>query len=74
MSDSDFEPSGNAEWGIATKGVRAGTHRTEEGEHSSAIYMTSSFVFDSAEACAARFAGDELDATLSYDAPASASR
>ena len=59
MSDSDFEPSGNAEWGIATKGVRAGTHRTEEGEHSSAIYMTSSFVFDSAEACAARFAGDE---------------
>ncbi|MGN8157281.1 O-succinylhomoserine sulfhydrylase [Salinisphaera sp. SWV1] len=47
------------EWGTATRGVRAGTHRSPEGEHSSAIYMTSSFVFDSAEACAARFAGDE---------------
>ncbi len=51
----DYDP----EWGTATRGVRAGTHRSPEGEHSSAIYMTSSFVFDSAEACAARFAGDE---------------
>ncbi|RJS95034.1 O-succinylhomoserine sulfhydrylase [Salinisphaera sp. Q1T1-3] len=53
--DIDYDP----DWGTATRGVRAGTHRTAEGEHSNAIYMTSSFVFDSAEACAARFAGDE---------------
>lgn len=52
---NDFDES----WGTATRGVRAGTHRTPESEHSSAIYMTSSFVFDSAEAAAARFAGDE---------------
>jgi len=54
MTD-DFDDS----WGTATRGVRAGTHRTPEGEHSSAIYMTSSFVFDSADAAAARFAGEE---------------
>ena len=53
MSD-DFDP----DWGTATRGVRAGTHRTPEGEHSGAIYMTSSFVFESADEAAARFAGD----------------
>lgn len=51
----DYDP----EWGTATRGVRAGTHRSPEGEHSSAIYMTSSFMFESAEACAARFAGED---------------
>lgn len=53
MTD-DFDDS----WGAATRGVRAATHRTPEGEHSSAIYMTSSYVFDSAEDAAARFAGE----------------
>ncbi|ROO27398.1 O-succinylhomoserine sulfhydrylase [Salinisphaera orenii MK-B5] len=53
MSD-DFDP----DWGTATRGVRAGTHRTPEGEHSGAIYMTSSFVFESADEAAARFAGE----------------
>lgn len=52
---TDYDP----DWGLATRGVRAGTHRSPEGEHSSAIYMTSSFMFDSAEACAARFAGED---------------
>ncbi|WP_423823946.1 O-succinylhomoserine sulfhydrylase [Salinisphaera sp. SPP-AMP-43] len=51
----DYDP----EWGTATRGVRAGTLRSPEGEHSSAIHMTSSFVFESAEACAARFAGED---------------
>jgi len=54
MTD-DFDDS----WGSATRGVRAGTHRTQEAEHSSAIYMTSSFMFDSADAAAARFAGED---------------
>lgn len=44
---------------LDTLAVRAGQHRTPEGEHSEAIFTTSSFVFDSAAQAAARFAGDE---------------
>jgi O-succinylhomoserine sulfhydrylase len=47
------------EWGFATKAVRAGCVRTDEGEHSEAIFPTSSFVFSSAAEAAARFSGDE---------------
>ncbi|HUQ74094.1 MAG TPA: O-succinylhomoserine sulfhydrylase [Burkholderiales bacterium] len=43
----------------ATLGVRAGQRRTEFHEHSEALFLTSSFVFDSAEQAAARFSGDE---------------
>jgi len=46
-------------WGFATESVRAGQVRTHEGEHSEAIFPTSSFVFNSAAEAAARFAGDE---------------
>ncbi len=42
-----------------TLAIRAGMHRTEEGEHSEAIFPTSSFVFDSAAHAAARFSGEE---------------
>ncbi len=48
----------NPAWGTATRGVRAGEHRSPEGEHSMAIYATSSYVFDSADDAAARFAGE----------------
>jgi O-succinylhomoserine sulfhydrylase len=44
---------------FATRAVRAGQARTHEGEHSEAMFLTSSYVFDSAEHAAARFAGDE---------------
>ena len=47
------------EWSLATRAVRAGQDRTHEGEHSEAIFPTSSFVFDSAAEAAARFSGDE---------------
>ncbi|MCE5359975.1 O-succinylhomoserine sulfhydrylase [Candidatus Igneacidithiobacillus taiwanensis] len=40
-----------------TLAIRAGNHRTAEGEHSEPIFPTSSFVFDSAEEAADRFAG-----------------
>ena len=40
----------------ATLGVRAGQRRTEFHEHSEALFLTSSFTFDSAEQQAARFA------------------
>jgi len=48
------------EYNFATIAVRAGHQRTNEGEHSEAIFPTSSYVFDSAEQAAARFSGDEL--------------
>ncbi|HXU43068.1 MAG TPA: O-succinylhomoserine sulfhydrylase [Burkholderiales bacterium] len=44
---------------LSTKGVRAGTLRSEFQEHSEALYLTSSFVFDNAEQAATRFAGTE---------------
>lgn len=47
------------EFGLATQAVRAGQSRSAEGEHSEAIYATSSFVFASAAEAAARFGGDE---------------
>jgi len=47
------------EWGLATKAVRVGHHRTAEGEHSEPIFTTSSFVFRSAAEAAARFSGDQ---------------
>ncbi len=40
-----------------TLAVRAGQRRTNEGEHSEAIFTTSSFAFASAEEAAARFSG-----------------
>ncbi|MDX8379635.1 MAG: O-succinylhomoserine sulfhydrylase [Gallionella sp.] len=42
-----------------TRAVRAGTVRSQFGEHSEAIFLTSSFVFDSAAQAAARFIGEE---------------
>jgi len=45
--------------GFATRAVRAGHERTHENEHSEAMFLTSSYVFDSAEQAAARFGGDE---------------
>lgn len=47
------------EYGFATRGVRAGQRRTEQGEQSEPIFTTSSFVFGSAEQAAARFTGAE---------------
>src|SRR6266513_1193870 len=44
---------------LATLGVRAGQARTEVNEHAEALFLTSSFVFESAEQAAARFTGTE---------------
>lgn len=40
-----------------TLALRAGIHRSQFGEHSEAMYLTSSFVFDNAAQAAARFTG-----------------
>ena len=45
---------------IATKLVRGGQHRSENRETSEALFMTSGFVYDSAEQAAAAFR-DEID-------------
>ncbi|MCH8551361.1 MAG: O-succinylhomoserine sulfhydrylase [Natronospirillum sp.] len=45
--------------GQATAAIRAGVPRSPQGEHSEALYLTSSFVFDSAAQAAARFSGEE---------------
>ncbi len=42
-----------------TLAVRAGTQRSQFGEHAEALYLTSSFVFQSAAQAAARFSGAE---------------
>jgi len=53
-----------------TKAVRAGQKRTAEGEHSEALFLTSSYVFDSAEQAANRFAGiDEGNQYSRYTNP-----
>src|SRR3954463_9102159 len=43
----------------ATLGVRAGQVRSQFNEHSEAMYLTSSFVFDNAAQAAARFSNAE---------------
>lgn len=52
------DPAVTARWRPATQAVRAGTMRSEHGETSEALYLTSGFAYDSAEEVAARFAGE----------------
>lgn len=47
------------QWGFDTRAVRAGQHRTNEGENSEPIFLTSSYVFKSAAEAAARFSGEK---------------
>ena len=47
------------EFGFNTRAVRAGQVRSDEGEHSEAIFPTSSFVFKNAAQAAARFTQHE---------------
>jgi O-succinylhomoserine sulfhydrylase len=47
------------EFEFETRAVRAGQRRSAEGEHSEAIFPTSSYVFGSAAEAAARFSGDQ---------------
>lgn len=56
MSNQSDDPLADAR--PDTLAIRAGIHRTAEGEHSEPIFTTSSYVFDSAADAAARFAGD----------------
>ena len=57
--DKRLEPSLPADAGFATKAIRSGTHRSEFGEHSEALFLTSSFVFEDAQQAADRFQNRE---------------
>jgi len=47
------------DYDIDTLAVRAGIARSQFNEHSEALYLTSSFVFENAAQAAARFQGNE---------------
>jgi O-succinylhomoserine sulfhydrylase len=49
----------NDPWKFDTQAIRAGSLKSEFGENSEAIFLTSSYVFDSSAQAAARFAGTE---------------
>jgi O-succinylhomoserine sulfhydrylase len=52
-------------WRPATQAVRGGTARSEHGETSEALYLTSGYTYDDAETVAARFAGEAQGMTYS---------
>jgi O-succinylhomoserine sulfhydrylase len=59
MSDrAAHAPGEDDDYGFDTRAVRAGFERTAFGEHTEPMFLTSSFVHDSAAHAAAKFAGE----------------
>ncbi|MGZ3172339.1 MAG: trans-sulfuration enzyme family protein [Croceibacterium sp.] len=54
-----------SKWRPATRAVRAGTWRSEQGETSEALFLTSGYAYDSAEIAEARFRGEDPGMTYS---------
>ncbi|WP_260921956.1 trans-sulfuration enzyme family protein [Novosphingobium sp. 9] len=54
-----------ANWRPATRAIRGGTWRSEMGETSEALFLTSGFTYDDAATVAARFAGEADGMTYS---------
>lgn len=52
-------------WRTATRAVRGGTWRSEHGETSEALFLTSGYTYDQAGDAAARFAGEQDGMTYS---------
>jgi O-succinylhomoserine sulfhydrylase len=52
-------------WRPATQAIRGGTWRSEHGETSEALFLSSGFTYDDAETVAARFAGEAEGMTYS---------
>ena len=52
-------------WRPATQAVRGGTWRSEQGETSEALFLTSGYAYDDAETAAARFRGEDAGMTYS---------
>ncbi len=52
-------------WRPQTRAVRSGTWRSEQGETSEALFLTSGYAYDDAETAAARFRGEDAGMTYS---------
>ncbi len=55
---SGTDRSISAKWRPATRAVRTGTLRSDHGETSEALYLTSGYTYDDAQTVADRFAGE----------------
>jgi O-succinylhomoserine sulfhydrylase len=62
---SGLDRSVTSKWRPATQAVRGGTWRSEHGETSEALFLSSGYTYDDAETVAARFAGDAEGMTYS---------
>ena len=63
--NTGLDRSITAKWRPATQAVRGGTWRSEHGETSEALFLSSGFTYDDAETVAARFAGEAEGMTYS---------
>lgn len=54
-----------SQWRPQTRAVRAGTWRSEQGETSEALFLTSGYAYDDAGTAAARFRGEDPGMTYS---------
>ncbi|MBL0925551.1 MAG: aminotransferase class I/II-fold pyridoxal phosphate-dependent enzyme [Sphingomonadaceae bacterium] len=54
-----------SKWRPATQAIRGGTWRSEHGETSEALFLSSGFTYDDAQTVAARFAGEAEGMTYS---------
>jgi len=59
LAAHSFSPADPATLHAETLLVHGGTTRSHHGETSEALYLTQGFVYDSAEACEARFKGED---------------
>ena len=62
---SGQDPAITSRWRPATRAIRGGTARSEFGETSEALFLTSGFAYDCAEDAAARFNGEQDGMTYS---------
>ncbi|MDJ0978117.1 MAG: aminotransferase class I/II-fold pyridoxal phosphate-dependent enzyme [Erythrobacter sp.] len=60
-----MDRAATSKWRPATRAVRAGTWRSEHGETSEAMYLTSGYTYDDAQTVADRFAGEADGMTYS---------
>ncbi len=63
--DSGQDRDATSKWRLQTQLVRGGTWRSEMGETSEAMFLTSGYAYDCAEDAAARFAGEQEGYTYS---------
>ncbi|OYU73644.1 MAG: O-succinylhomoserine sulfhydrylase, partial [Alphaproteobacteria bacterium PA3] len=60
-----MDRAGTANWRPATRALRGGTWRSEHGETSEALFLTSGYTYDDAQTVADRFAGTAQGMTYS---------